>query len=119
MALTPDLIVQSVIRRHTDLDVTSKEPRVMPDAMIRVDMGPPNRTSLDGADTLIIVQAYGLAKKPTVELLTHLSHVLEAELPLEPDVFGWDSLTLPHDFPDPDLAHHRWQFTGHLFHTLD
>lgn len=119
MALTPDLIVQRVITRHTGVPVGTKEPRVIPDDFLRIDMGAPNRTSLDGADTLIIVQAYGLSKRPVIELLQRLSYVLEDELPLEPDVYGWDSLTMPHDFPDPDIDHIRWQFTGRLFHTLD
>lgn len=109
-----------VVQRNLEVPypVVSKVPASRPDTFVRVDMSAPNRRNLIQYGTLMIVQVYSVDLGMAIDLFDLIIPQLEAMPAVDPLVSGWEENNGPHDFPDPDIGHHRWQMTGQLFHTL-
>lgn len=101
-----------------DVPVVFKVPRNRPHTFVRVDQGAPRRINLVQLQATVIVQAYAPTMSKAVGLAEDCYRCLEMLDHLDV-VSGWGGQSGPYEFPDPDIACHRWQTTGELIYTPD
>ena len=113
--LTGVEVVQAVVRQHTKARVVSKVPTARPELFVRVDQGVPVRDNLVQDSAVIIVHVYGRDLERVITLAAELHEVLVDVGVFHDKAHGWESITCPHEAPDPDISDHRWSFSGRMW----
>lgn len=115
--LTPIDIIQRNL--SVGCPVVSKVPMRRPGVFVRVDMAAPRRINLIQYRVQIIIQVYGDELEEVLDTMWRVQSQLEVLDVVDPVVCGWDEITGPVEFADPDIAQHRWQMTGELLFVVD
>ena len=121
--ITPlEVVQQDLDGRFDEVPAFTRVPMDRPGLFIRVDSGAPFALSPVQDRTVIIVQVYGDEDhyEDVIELIGRVREFMRWGITqLDEDIQGWDELSGPVEFPDPDVGSlFRWQLTGQLYTTV-
>lgn len=115
--LLPIEIMLANLRKITGVTTVTKVPSRTPDLFVRVTSAAPHLASPAHEQTGMTVQVYGRDLERVLETLRVARNYLEREIyAANPQVAGWQEVSGPMEFPDPDIEEdfYRWQFSGEL-----
>ena len=117
-------LVIGALAEKLSVPVASKIPvSGVSDVFVRVEESAPQAFSPSHDAVVIIVQVFGRTGQleKVLDIVGACRDFLRFELStVAPNLVGWEEISGPVEFPDPDLAdtHTRWQLSGQVFHTL-
>lgn len=115
--MLPVEVLLTDLRKVTGVKTGTKVPLKTPDLFVRVMGSAPRLASPAHEITAFTVQVYGRDSEQVLETLRVARNYLEREIyAVNPNVAGWNEISGPFEFPDPDIEEDffRWQFAGEL-----
>lgn len=108
--------IAPALRVLTGIEVVSKVPMDRPDLFVRIDQGVPVAKSPGTEEATVAIQVYGTDLERVLTVIHQIRFfMLDKVYSDVPQVYDWDEIQGPHDFPDPDLTDvFRWQISGTL-----
>lgn len=121
--ITATHLVKQALEKVVDVTVCTKVPRARPKVFVRIEQSAPVAYSPSHDRTVVIVQVYGSIanQKKVLDIIGACRDYLRFSVTKDiPEVVGWQEISGPVEFPDPDLDDTtvRWQFVGTLYQTL-
>lgn len=119
MVTAVELVLQA-LRSVSWAPVSTKVPAARPDLFVRVEQAAPVAYSPSHDRAMIIVQVYGVDLEAVIHTIGVCRDTLRFDIQSTPGLLGWEEISGPVDFPDPDLADSwfRWQLVGTVFQAL-